>query len=69
MWFHIIKDFHIRSELAEEVAGIGGVAGADVVGLAHDALHANLIGRLVGVDVALIEKEKIDICPVKKSEI
>jgi hypothetical protein len=41
--------------LAEKVTGIGSVTSASVVGIAHDTLHANLIGGFVGIDVSLLE--------------
>ena len=43
----------ISSELAEKVAGIGSVTSASVIGIAHDALHADLIGGFVGINVSL----------------
>jgi hypothetical protein len=39
--------------LAEKVTGIGSVTSASIVGIAHDTLHANLIGGFVGIDVSL----------------
>ena len=41
--------------MAEKVTGIGSVTSASVVGIAHDTLHANLIGGFVGIDVSLCE--------------
>lgn len=43
----------LRSKLTEQVAGVGSVAGALGVRLAHDALHAGLLARLVSVHVTL----------------
>ena len=47
------KDINIRSELTEEVTRVGCVHRALVIGLAHDALHAHLVGVLLSVDVSL----------------
>ena len=43
----------VRSQLAEQVAGVGSVTGALAVRLANDALHADLVLGLVRVHVAL----------------
>jgi hypothetical protein len=54
----VFKNRNLRSELAEKVAGIGSVTSASVIGIAHDALHANLIGGFVGINVSLLNKNQ-----------
>ena len=51
----------LRSELTEEVSGIGGVAGTFAVGFAHDPLFAELIFGVVGIDVALFQVQTMNI--------
>lgn len=49
-----------RSDLAEEVAGVAGAEDTVSVGLAQVLLHANVVLGLVGLDVGLTEKKKVE---------